>query len=92
MRGTFALNNSVSAHTIITAFVAYRLSAIAFNKHLRLLLPKDYVPIVAYMRMLQRAFILHITMRLQCSATTDFLLLSRFGVSLASRVVAPHLR
>jgi hypothetical protein len=43
MRGTFALSNSISAHTSILVFVAYKLGAIAINKRLRLLLPKNYV-------------------------------------------------
>jgi hypothetical protein len=64
MRSTFALNNLISAHTFILVFVAYKPGAIAINKHLRLLLPENYVGIVAFMRILQRALILHITMSL----------------------------
>jgi hypothetical protein len=64
IRGTFALSNLISAHTFILVFVAYNLGAIAINKRLRLFLPKNYVGIVALMRMLQRALILHITMSL----------------------------
>jgi hypothetical protein len=66
----------MSAHTFILVFVAYRSSAIAFNKHLGLLLLKNYVRIVACMRMLQRVFILHITMSPRYSATMNFLLLT----------------
>jgi hypothetical protein len=64
MRGTFALNNLISAHTFILVFVAYKPDAVAINKDFRLLLPKNYIGIVAFMGMLQRALILHITMSL----------------------------
>jgi hypothetical protein len=64
MRGTFALSNSISAHTFILVFVAYKLGTIAINQRLRHLLPKNYVGIVAFMRMLQRGLILHIKMSL----------------------------
>jgi hypothetical protein len=56
MRGTFALSNSISAHTFILVLAVYKLGDIAINKHLRLLLPKNYIRIVAFMLMLQRAF------------------------------------
>jgi hypothetical protein len=77
MRGTFALNNSIYAHTFILVSVAYKLGAIGINKHLRLLLPKNYISTVAFMRMLQRVLISHITMSLWCSTTMDFLMLPK---------------
>lgn len=77
MRGTFALTNSISAHAFIQDFIPYKFGAIAFYKHVRHLLFKNYVLIIAIMRILQQAFILHITMSRQCSTTMDFLMLTK---------------
>jgi hypothetical protein len=74
MRGTFALSNSISAHTFILVLAGYKSGAIVLNKYPRLLLPRNYVRIVAFM--LQRVFLSHITISFRCSTTIDFLLLT----------------
>jgi hypothetical protein len=57
------MQGSICAHTFILVFIPYKSGTIAFDKHTRL--------IIAIVRSLQQAFILHITMSRQCSTTIE---------------------
>jgi hypothetical protein len=65
------MQGSICAHTFILVFIPYKSGTIAFDKHTRLFLSKNYVLIIAIVRSLQQAFILHITMSRQCSTTIE---------------------
>jgi hypothetical protein len=47
--GTFALSNSISAHTFKLVFVAYDLGTVAFHSDLTYLPCENYIRIVSFM-------------------------------------------